>query len=134
MSMDEQIRLDIINYRRQKAHQLMCDVKVLMEHEMWNSTVNRLYYACFHMISALLILYKIEVKTHLGVRQAFGLNFIKTRILTPECGRIFTRLYDKRQSSDYDDFKEFTLEEVEDLYPQVQYLLKEVDDVIAKFL
>ena len=38
MSMDEQIRLDIINYRRQKAHQLMCDVKVLMEHEMWNSS------------------------------------------------------------------------------------------------
>lgn len=132
MSMDEQTRLSIVNYRCQKAHLLMRDVEVLMEHKMWNSTVNRLYYACFHMISALLILHKIEVRTHVGLRQTFGANFIKTGILPPECGRIFTRLYDKRQSSDYDDFREFTQEEVEDLHPQVQYLPKEVDRLIAE--
>lgn len=130
MSMDEQTRWDIVNYRCQKAHLLMRDVDVLMEHKMWNSTVNRLYYACFHIVSALLILYKIEAKTHMGIRQAFGANFIKNGILEPECGRIFTRLYDKRQSSDYDDFREFTEEEVEVLYPQAQRLLKEINQLI----
>ena len=84
------------------------------------------------MISALLILHEIEVKTHVGLRQAFGAHFIRTGILPPECGRIFTRLYDKRQSSDYDDFREFTKEEVEDLHPQVKHLLKEVHKVITK--
>lgn len=66
----------------------------------------------------------------MGVRQAFGANFIRNNILEPECGRIFTRLYDKRQSSDYDDFREFTQEEVDILYPQAQHLLKKINQLI----
>lgn len=106
--MEEDIKRDIVNYRRQKACDLMHDVDVLIDNELWNSAVNRMYYACFHMVSALLILHGIEVKSHMGVRQAFGLHFVKTNLLSSECGRIFSKIYDKRQSSDYDDFKEFT--------------------------
>ena len=102
--MEEDIKRDIVNYRRQKACDLMHDVDVLIDNELWNSAVNRMYYACFHMVSALLILHGIEVKSHMGVRQAFGLHFVKTNLLSSECGRIFSKIYDKRQSSDYDDF------------------------------
>ena len=128
--MDGTIKRDIVNYRRQKAHDLMHDVDILIENELWNSTVNRMYYACFHIISALLIMHEIEVKTHMGVRQAFGLHFEKSGILGPECGRIFSKIYDKRQSSDYDDFREFTREEVENLYPQVLLLIEAVDRLL----
>ena len=92
--MDGTIKRDIVNYRRQKAHDLMHDVDILIENELWNSTVNRMYYACFHIISALLIMHEIEVKTHMGVRQAFGLHFVRSGILQPECGRIFSKIYD----------------------------------------
>ena len=104
--MDEAIKRDIVSYRRQKAHDLMRDVDILMENELWNSTVNRMYYACFHIISA----------------------------LEPECGRIFSKIYDKRQSSDYDDFREFTREEVENLYPQILFLIGKVDKLIEEKL
>lgn len=129
--MDENIKKDIVDYRRQKAHDLIHDVDVLIENKLWNSAVNRMYYACFHIVSALLILHGIEVKSHLGVRQAFGLHFVKTKLLPPECGRIFSRLYDKRQASDYDDFREFTREEVEDLYPQVLFLIENVNRLLS---
>ena len=132
--MDEAIKRDIVSYRRQKAHDLMRDVDILMENELWNSTVNRMYYACFHIISALLIMIEIEVKTHMGVRQAFGLHFVKSGLLEPECGRIFSKIYDKRQSSDYDDFREFTREEVENLYPQILFLIGKVDKLIEEKL
>ncbi len=132
--MDEAIKRDIVSYRRQKAHDLMRDVDILMENELWNSTVNRMYYACFHIISALLIMNEIEVKTHMGVRQAFGLHFVKSGLLEPECGRIFSKIYDKRQSSDYDDFREFTREEVENLYPQILFLIGKVDKLIEEKL
>ena len=128
--MEEDIKRDIVNYRRQKACDLMHDVDVLIDNELWNSAVNRMYYACFHMVSALLILHGIEVKSHMGVRQAFGLHFVKTGILGPDCGRIFSKIYDKRQSSDYDDFREFTREEVENLYPQVLLLIEAVDRLL----
>lgn len=132
--MDEAIKREIVNYRRQKAYNLMHDVDILIENELWNSTVNRLYYACFHIITALLIMHGIEVKTHMGVRQAFGLHFVKSGILEPQCGRIFSRIYDKRQSSDYDDCREFTREEVENLYPQIQLLIEKVDKLIQEAL
>ena len=67
--MEEDIKRDIVNYRRQKACDLMHDVDVLIDNELWNSAVNRMYYACFHMVSALLILHGIEVKSHMGVRE-----------------------------------------------------------------
>ena len=57
--MEEDIKRDIVNYRRQKACDLMHDVDVLIDNELWNSAVNRMYYACFHMVSALLILHGI---------------------------------------------------------------------------
>ena len=91
--MEEDIKRDIVNYRRQKACDLMHDVDVLIDNELWNSAVNRMYYACFHMVSALFILHGIEVKSHMGVRQAFGLHFVKTNLLSSECGRIFSKIY-----------------------------------------
>lgn len=128
--MEEDVKRDIVKYRCRKAHDLMHDVDVLIENELWNSAVNRMYYACFHEVSALLILYGIDVKSHAGVRQAFGFHFVKENLLPAECGRIFSRFYDKRQSSDYDDFREFTKDEVLELYPQASFLINEVDKLI----
>lgn len=129
--MDEESRQDIVRYRHRKACELMHDVDVLIENELWNSAVNRMYYACFHIVSALLVLHGMEVKSHMGVRQAFGLHFVKSGQLPLECGRVFSKLYDKRQSSDYDDFVEFSREEVEGLYPQAVFLIENVSRLIS---
>ena len=118
--MNEDTRQDIVVYRMGKAHQLLHEVDILIENELWNSTINRMYYACFHAVSALLIKNGIEVKSHMGVRQAFGLHFVKAGKVPLEYGRIFSRIYDKRQSGDYDDFIDFTRDEVEKLYPQIK--------------
>ena len=39
--MEEDVKRDIVCYRRQKAHDLIHDVDVLIDNELWNSTVNR---------------------------------------------------------------------------------------------
>lgn len=128
--MNEDVRKDIVVYRLGKANRLLHDVNVLIENELWNSAINRMYYACFHAVSALLIKNGIKVKTHMGVRQAFGLHFVKTGMIPLEFGRVFSRIYDKRQSSDYDDFIEFTKEEVEKLYPQIKIFVQAVEALV----
>ena len=128
--MNEDVRQDIVMYRMGKARQLFHDVDVLIENELWNSTINRMYYACFHAVSALLIKNGIEVKSHMGVRQAFGLHFVKAGKVSLEYGRIFSRIYDKRQSSDYDDFIDFTKEEVEKLYPQIKSFIMVISNLV----
>ena len=128
--MNEDVRQNIVMYRMGKARQLLHDVDVLIENELWNSTINRMYYACFHAVSALLIKNGIEVKSHMGIRQAFGLHFVKAGKVSLEYGRIFSRIYDKRLSSDYDDFIDFTKEEVEKLYPQIKSFIMVIGNLV----
>ena len=128
--MNEDVRQNIVMYRMGKARQLLHDVDVLIENELWNSTINRMYYACFHAVSALLIKNGIEVKSHMGIRQAFGLHFVKAGKVSLEYGRIFSMIYDKRQSSDYDDFIDFTKEEVEKLYPQIKSFIMVIGNLV----
>jgi uncharacterized protein (UPF0332 family) len=54
----------------------------------------------------------IEVQTHSGVRQQFGLHFIKTGKIEKKWGKFYSDIFDKRQTGDYDDFIVFTKEEV----------------------
>ena len=129
--MNEDVRQNIVMYRMGKARQLLHDVDVLIENELWNSTINRMYYACFHAVSALLIKNGIEVKSHMGIRQAFGLHFVKAGKVSLEYGaKSFSRIYDKRQSSDYDDFIDFTKEEVEKLYPQIKSFIMVIGNLV----
>lgn len=43
--MNEDVRKDIVVYRLGKANRLLHDVDVLIENELWNSAINRMYYA-----------------------------------------------------------------------------------------
>lgn len=46
--------------------------------------INRLYYACFYAVIALLIKNNISTQTHDGARTQFGLIFVKTGIIDKE--------------------------------------------------
>ncbi|MEA3317543.1 MAG: HEPN domain-containing protein [Bacteroidota bacterium] len=51
---------DYIYYRLEKANEAYNDAKLLAENDRWNTAINRLYYASFYAIIALLI--KMELK------------------------------------------------------------------------
>ncbi|MDR2058337.1 MAG: HEPN domain-containing protein [Dysgonamonadaceae bacterium] len=44
--------------------------------------MNRLYYACYYAVTALLINSGIEAQTHAGVRRMLALHFTKTEKLS----------------------------------------------------
>ncbi|HNS29318.1 MAG TPA: HEPN domain-containing protein [Tenuifilaceae bacterium] len=71
-------RDDYIRYRIERAKETLVEVEKHIENCFWNTAVNRLYYACFYAVSALLLKNNIEVSSHSGVRQKFGQLFVKT--------------------------------------------------------
>lgn len=82
--------------------------------------MNRMYYACFYAVSALLLHSEIDgVKTHEGVRQMFGKHFILTGIIPKEWGHFYTIIFNNRSAADYEDFKNYELNDVEEMYPKV---------------
>ena len=65
------------------------DEKLLADNDRWNTAINRLYYASFYAVIALLIKNGIETQTHDGVRTQFGLQFVKTGIIDKKFGKLF---------------------------------------------
>jgi uncharacterized protein (UPF0332 family) len=68
---------DLIKYRLEKADQTLDDAKLLANAKRWNPCVNRLYYACFYAVSALLAQNEFSSSKHTGIRSLFNLNFVK---------------------------------------------------------
>ena len=71
-------------------------------------------------MSALLLNAGIDgVRTHEGVRQMFNKHFVLTGIVSKEWGRFYSVVYGNRSEADYEDFKDFDLSEVQEIYPKV---------------
>lgn len=80
---------DYITYRIEKSKEAFKDAKILAQNKSWNACVNRLYYACFYIVSALLLENKVKAQTHAGVKSQFSLHFVKTGKLAKEQGQLY---------------------------------------------
>jgi uncharacterized protein (UPF0332 family) len=100
----------LIVYRIKRAGKSLQEADNLFNAEFYEAAVNRLYYACFYSVTALLVTEKIQVKSHAGVKQMFGEHFIKPEKINKEQGRFYAVLFSYRQDSDYLDFAEISRE------------------------
>ena len=123
---------ELVKYRIAKARTTFGEVEFHIENKFWNTAVNRLYYSCFYAVTALLIDKEIQTQTHSGVRQMFGLHFVKSGIVENELGKFFTDIYDMRQTGDYDDYIEFTKEDVMDLTVSANKLITKVEALLLE--
>jgi uncharacterized protein (UPF0332 family) len=103
---------DLIQYRLEKANQTLEDAKLLANAKRWNPCVNRLYYACFYAVTALLVKNEFSSGKHTGIRSLFNLNFVKTGKISKETAEIYNDLFDRRQEGDYADFVVFKEDQV----------------------
>jgi uncharacterized protein len=99
---------------------------ILLENKRWNSIINRLYYACFYAVIALLLKNNIEIQTHAGARNQFNLQFVKKGLIDKKQGKLFSKLFDYRQKGDYGDLFDFNEHLVLPLFDQVKEFLGEI--------
>ena len=78
--LDEQSRLGLIHYRLERADEAMEEARIMADSSHYNAAVNRLYYACFYAVQALLLKHHIAATTHAGVKSMLGLHFISKGI------------------------------------------------------
>ena len=118
---------DYINYRLEKAYETFEVAKLLAANEKWNSAINRLYYAAYYAVTALLVQKGINTKTHAGVKTQFLLHYIKHRKIELTYGKVYADLFDWRQKGDYGDFFDFTAEDVHSLLEPTAGLIEAVE-------
>jgi uncharacterized protein (UPF0332 family) len=103
---------ELVRYRIGRADGTLKETKLLAAENHWNATVNRFYYACFYAISALLAEHELNAKTYSGTKILFHKHFIKNGGVDKEQGTFFSKLFDKRQIGDYEDFIEISKNEI----------------------
>ncbi len=128
MGMTGKERAAVVELRIAKAYRAYAEAKGNVELKYWETAANRLYYAAFDAVSALLLANGYDAQTHSGVRHIFSLNFIKTGIIPGEAGQLYHRLFSLRQTGDYDDTYEVS---EEDVLPNVEATGELIDTVAA---
>ena len=128
--MNESDRKELVTYRLNKPNRTLKEIDILLKNELWNTAVNRMYYACYYAVSALLLQNAIQAQTHAGVRQMFGMHFIKPGKIEKDLGKFYTDIFDKRQTGDYEDFVEFEKEDVLELLIPTKQLVAIINQIL----
>ena len=124
----------LITYRLERARESLEEAKILLKTGHANTFVNRLYYACFYAVSALLLSKGLSSAKHSGIRSLFHQNFVKSGLIPKELGQLYDRLFDNRQKGDYADLIRFDPEEVCDWYDEVQEFVEMAESIVTKEL
>lgn len=118
---------DLIKYRLQRARDTYEDAQILADKSRWNSTINRLYYAAYYAVMALLLDSDLNPTTHNGAKSNFSEYFIKTDKIPMELGKIYSQLLTWRQKGDYDDLFDFDKDKVLPYFTPVNNLISLIE-------
>ncbi|MBN2135616.1 MAG: HEPN domain-containing protein [Acidobacteria bacterium] len=94
---------ELVKYRFSRAKESYDESILLASGDHWNAAANRLYYACFYLVNALLIQHDLSFTSHNGVKTEFHRFFVKTDKITIKSGKLYSRLFNLRQEGDYVD-------------------------------
>lgn len=123
MSLNEEERKIIVGLEIEKAENIVTQINELEKLSYWDNIANRLYYALFHAVSALLIFDKHNVSTHKGSIVLFGQFYIKTGVFNINDGRLFSQLQTIREKSDYNCAYQTSEDEIKPLiYPTIELI------------
>ena len=100
--------------------------------ELWATAANRLYYAAYYAVSALLIAKGFNAKTHDGINRLFNMHFVKTGKLDMELGQQYNRLLTMRITGDYGDCFDLQKADVEPLLEPAEQLIAIVTSLIQE--
>lgn len=121
---------DYVNYRLNRAKETIAEIEILIQNEYWNTAINRLYYACFYAVGALLVKNGIETSSHSGCRQKFGQLFVLNGKISKDLAKLYTDLFEKRQKGDYNDFFDFDGDTVRRLYEPSKMFIQKIEEMI----
>lgn len=126
MSLNDEERKSVVTLEYEKANLTYSKIEVLVREEMWDFVANRLYYASFHAVLALLVNDGHRVVTHRGMGAMFGLHYVKEGIFSQDEGRMLSRLQGLRDEADYNCAFTTTKEEIEPYIERVGKFIKKI--------
>ena len=131
MSLKDEDRRIIVTLELERVDKTLKEMDIQRRNGLWGMVANRLYYALFHAVSALLISDQHEVDTHRGAVNRFSLYYVKTGIFTNEEGRLYSQLQSLREDGDYNCSIDIQQNEAEEKIEPTLKLIEKIKQYIA---
>lgn len=132
MSLSNEERATLVALELKKARETYEDISILLNANRLNGAANRMYYAVFHAVCALLINDGHQVNTHKGSHALFNLNYIKTGILPKEYGLLYNQLQTMREESDYNCAYDVDIDELQQRLEPAKSFIDNIEKLINK--
>ena len=130
MSLSQDERRIMVQLELERAERMTNEFSIYIDNQLWNTLVNRMYYAVFHAATALLIQKGLYARTHQGVYALLSQHFIKDGILSQDEGRLFSRLATMREKGDYNCYIDATEEELQPLIEPTKAFINHIKQLI----
>ncbi|MCD6232550.1 HEPN domain-containing protein [Candidatus Aerophobetes bacterium] len=126
--------IDLARYRLEKARNTLSDAKKYINNATLESTVNRIYYAMFYAVNALLITKGLASSKHSGVLGLFNREVIKKGLIERRFGKFYSDMLNNRQEGDYKDFVKFEREDVEEWLKKAEEFIAKIEEITLKMI
>jgi uncharacterized protein (UPF0332 family) len=131
MSLEENERKELINYRLEEAKETIADVQLLIDNNRLRAAVNRIYYGMFYSLLALGLAYQFETSKHQQLLGWFNKNFIHEGLIAPKFGKIINKASNRRTQGDYESYVEFDKEVILEMFGEMQEFIIEMERFLS---
>lgn len=130
---DEQTRHELVRYWFDKSGAALAAAR--REHAAGDLALamNRVYYACFYSVCAVLTAEGLAYAKHSTVRTALHQHLVKTGRLAQPWGAFYNRAFDDRQEADYEAVAEFDDAIVSERIQKAEQFTIEIRKLVSGF-
>lgn len=130
MSIEEQDRYDLIQYRLAEAKDTQSDVELLLSHDRYRAAINRIYYSMFYSLLALGLKYEYESSKHAQLIGWFNKSFVHEGLVDSRYGKIINKAFNRRTKGDYDSYIEFDKDIVLEMFEEMKEFNHEIERIL----
>ena len=127
---DENDRQSLVDYRLRQATDAIELAHFLAINEKYVIAVNRIYYGMYYALTALALKNGFETSKHGQLIGWFNKEYIVTKRLDPQFGKILRNASHNRTKGDYDAFIDFSKNEVDLMLIEMTDFIHEIKKLL----
>ena len=131
MSLRDEDRTSLVKLVIEKAERTFAENEGLVEKGYWSTLANRLYYALFHAVSALLIYDHHEVGSHKGAAIRFHQYYVNTGVFSVDDGAFYSQMQTMREKANYNCYYDVEEEEIKAKIEPTRLLIEKIKQMVS---
>lgn len=115
-----------------KAQTALREAEVLIQNNLAEGALSRLYYAALHAAKSMILTQGLEASSHKGVGRLFSLHFVKTGLVDVKYSRILSRSQQDREEADYFSEYVFDIKDAHERMAETKDFLETIETFLKK--